>query len=84
MTGNRYLTIGLRNKSNRYSLHLADPFEHTLQLISTNPKIGRTAQESGIRTKMVRDYLLIYKFNEDTITLLSIWDTRQDPKKLEY
>jgi len=32
---------------------------------------------------VLRDYFLIYEVIEDSINILAVWDTRQNPLKLE-
>jgi len=73
----------LRNKSNRYSKKLNQLFKDAIQLLQEHPYIGRPTNDDSIRVKIVKDYLLIYEVTQTTINILSIWDWRQDPSKLE-
>ena len=72
-----------RNKSNRYSQKLNQLFKEAIQLLREHPYIGRSTDDDSIRIKIVKDYLLIYEVTETSINILSIWDGRQDPSKLE-
>ena len=72
-----------RNKSNRYSQKLNQLFKEAIQLLREHPYIGRSTDVDSIRIKIVKDYLLIYEVTETSINILSIWDWRQDPSKLE-
>ncbi len=72
-----------RNKSNRYSQKLNQLFKEAIQLLREHPYIGRSTDDDSIRIKIVRDYLLIYEVTETSINILSVWDGRQDPYKLE-
>lgn len=72
-----------RNKSNRYSQKLNQLFKEATQLLREHPYIGRSTDDDTIRIKIVRDYLLIYEVTETSINILSVWDGRQDPSKLE-
>ncbi len=72
-----------RNKSNRYSQKLNQLFKEAIQLLREHPYIGRSTDDDSIRIKIVRDYLMIYEVTENSINILSIWDGRQDPSKLE-
>jgi len=71
-----------RNKSTVYSEKLFKLFKEATSLISEHPEIGKPTDISGIRIKIVRDYLMIYQEQATQIDILLIWDSRQDPKKL--
>ena len=72
-----------RNKSKLYSRKLNQLFKESINLISIHPKLGRPFGQHDIRLTIVRDYLIVYKELEQCIVILSIWDSRQDPLKLE-
>ncbi|MFC0344207.1 type II toxin-antitoxin system RelE/ParE family toxin [Epilithonimonas hispanica] len=73
-----------RNKSKRYSVKLNKLFGETLKKTAENPMIGRkTDFNENIRVKIVRDYLLFYKFDDKQLKVLSIWDGNRDDNKLE-
>lgn len=44
--------------------------------------IGRPSSFDGVRVKTVGDYLLFYHFENNVITVLVLWDNRQDPDRL--
>ena len=71
-----------RNKSTRYSKNLNQLFKDSVELIREHPHIGKLTDTPYIRIKIVKDYLLIYEVSENAISILSIWDSRQDPDKL--
>ena len=73
-----------RNKSKRYSIKLNKLFVETLKKTAENPMIGRkTDFDKNVRVKIVRDYLLFYKFDDKQLKVLSIWDGNRDYNKLE-
>jgi len=72
-----------RNRSNTYSKKLDKKFREALQIIRDFPQIGKQTDDQKARIKLVKDYLLIYEESKDSIILLTIWDSRQDLKKLE-
>lgn len=73
-----------RNKSKRYSIKLNKLFVETIKKTAENPLIGRkTDFNENIRVKIVRDYLLFYKFDDKQLKVLSIWDGNRDDNKLE-
>ena len=72
-----------RNKSDTYSKKLDDHFREAINIIKDFPQIGKLTDDQKARIKVVKDYLLIYENMDDSIIILTIWDSRQDPKKLE-
>jgi addiction module RelE/StbE family toxin len=72
-----------RNKSPAYSKKLNRLFKDAIRLIADFPNIGKPTGIKNIRVKIVRDYLIIYEEASLQIIILSIWDARQDPAKLE-
>ena len=72
-----------RNKSVTYSKKLDDLFREAISLIKDFPQIGKQTDDQKARIKVVKDYLLIYEETTDSIIVLTIWDSRQDPEKLE-
>jgi toxin YoeB len=72
-----------RNDWKTYSKKLNQPFEEAVRLISHFPKIGKQTDDKNARIKIVRDYLIIYDETDDTIYILAVWDSRQDPSKGE-
>ena len=72
------------NKSNRYSKKLNELFKEAVRLIAEYPEIGKFTDNKNARIKIVRDYLIIYEIDErGYLLILTIWDSRQNPKKLE-
>ena len=73
-----------RNKSKRYSIKLNKLFVEAVKKTAENPMIGRkTDFDEKIRVKIIRDYLLFYKFDDKQLKVLSIWDGNRDDNKLE-
>ncbi|MGW1455049.1 type II toxin-antitoxin system RelE/ParE family toxin [Salegentibacter agarivorans] len=56
---------------------------HAERLITNYPEIGKPTDSKHVQIKVVRDYLLIYEIKNSQIFILTIWDSRQDPEKLE-
>lgn len=72
-----------RNKNKKYSNKLNSLIISAVELISKQPEIGRKIVNSNTRVKIVRNYYIIYDFNDLEVDILIIWDTRQNPNKLE-
>lgn len=71
-----------RNKSKAYSQKLFRYFQETIVQISTTPTIGKPTSALGVRSMVVRDYLIIYEEFRDHILILTLWDSRQRPERL--
>jgi toxin YoeB len=72
-----------RTKSNNYSKQLNKLFEHTADLISKYPSLGKSTELENIRYKIVRDYYFTYRESNSRIEILTIWDSRQDPETFD-
>lgn len=72
-----------RNKSKSYSKKLNLLFIELAELISIHVQIGRKTDMKGVRLKLVSHFALIYEYSEKELRILSIFDTRQNPKKLD-
>lgn len=68
-----------RNKSNAYSKKLNELFVKALLIVKKHPNIGMQTSFKNVRIKVVKDYYLIYEYNESEIAVLAIWDTNQNP-----
>lgn len=73
-----------RNKSNLYSRKLNRLFKDTIKSIIETPSIGRYTNIEHVKRIIARDYFIIYEESESTITILRIWDSRQNPNKNIY
>ncbi len=72
-----------RNKSTAYSKKLRKLFNIAIRQIKLHPGIGSPTQLEGVRVKVVRDYLLVYKEAGSELLLLAIWDSRRNPELLK-
>lgn len=70
-----------RNKSKTYSFKLNLLFIEVVKMVAENPTIGRkTDFNKNVRLKIIRDYLLFYEYDDNHLTVLSVWDGRRDEK----
>jgi addiction module RelE/StbE family toxin len=72
-----------RNRSVTYSRKLNLLFKEAVSIIRKFPQIGKPTDYPNVRIKVVKDYLIIYEVTATTIYILTIWDSRQDPDKME-
>ncbi len=76
---NLYKYWNIRNKSTLFTKKLELLFKDKLNQIAQYPE-GSIEISNKVRMVLVRDYYLIFEFNEATIKVLDIWDTRQNPE----
>ena len=69
-----------RNKSTSYSRNLSLLFQEAIKQIEFFPKSSIELGHSNIRIKVVSHYEIIYQISDTQITILDIWDTRQNPQ----
>lgn len=67
-----------RNKSRVYSNKLNILFNESIKQVSMLHEIGKPTELKNIRLKIVSHYELIYEVIDNKITILDIWDTRQN------
>ena len=72
-----------RNKSISFSLKLGELFREAVDLISYSPESGKPTQHPLVRIKIVRDYLIYYHVGDTYIQIITIWDSRRNPKKFK-
>lgn len=72
-----------RNESDSYSKKLDNHFREAIDIVKDFPQIGKLTDDQKARIKVVKDYLLIYEDTVDSIIILTIWNSRQDPEKLQ-
>ena len=72
-----------RNKSTLYSRKLNQLFNEALKSVSIHPNIGKSTEDFDTQIKIVRDFLIVYKVYESYISVISVWDGRQNPLKFE-
>jgi toxin YoeB len=71
------------NKSTTFSRKLNSLFIEATQLIKVHPKIGQPTDIENVRVKIIRNYLMFYELSNDKIYILTIWDSRRNPKSFE-
>ncbi len=72
-----------RNKSKNYSRKLNKLFNKYALLILEFPEVGIELKDSSCRKRLIKDFYFIYKISVNQIEIITIWDTRQNPEKLE-
>ena len=51
-----------------------------MKKVAENPTIGRTSDFPDVRVKIVRNYLILYEFDDKVLKVLSVWDGNRDDK----
>jgi plasmid stabilization system protein ParE len=73
-----------KNKSDTYSKKLDSLFNEVAKLVSKYPQIGTATDLPGLRVKVIKSYKLFYFDDSETIRIIRIWDSRQNPQNLEF
>lgn len=72
-----------RNKSKNYSIKLNKLFVETMKQVAESPTIGRKTEFENVRVKIVRDYLLFYRYDPKQVKVLTVWDGSREEKTLQ-
>jgi plasmid stabilization system protein ParE len=73
-----------------WSIGIADNFEATflkkIELLKENPKLGKISSKSHLirSINITKHNKLYYQISKETIYLITIFDTRQDPAKNKF
>ena len=76
--------FNFRSKSKIYSFKLYTLIQNELKKLLQQTNIGKKTDLINIRGLLIENYFIFYEINETHIIILSVWDTRQDPKRLKY
>ena len=76
--------FNFRNKNKLYSLKLNRLIQTELKILLQQPTIGKKTDSINVRGLLIENYYIFYEINETHIIILSVWDTRQNPKRLKY
>tara|TARA_R110002051_G_scaffold174602_2_gene244821 strand:- start:10773 stop:11072 length:300 start_codon:yes stop_codon:yes gene_type:complete len=72
-----------KNKSISYPKKLESLFNEVMTLTAIFPEAGMQTELDGIRIRVVKHFQLVYRITDATIEVLTVWDSRQNPKKLK-
>ena len=72
-----------RNGNKNYSIKLFTKIEELLELCRTFSFIGKRTDIENVRTLIVEDFLIFYEISERELTVLTIWNSKQDPSNLQ-
>jgi hypothetical protein len=74
-----------RNHSELYSRKLITLINKRINLLKTNPFLGKNTDYPNTRVLSLGHYSIIYRETEQGIIITGFWDNRQNPSKLlEY
>ncbi|NJW52364.1 type II toxin-antitoxin system RelE/ParE family toxin [Salinimicrobium oceani] len=71
-----------RNGNTNYSRKLNNAIRERLEILRTNPEIGKATNFLDSRIFVLRHYSIIYKSDLPKIFIIGFWDNRKDPKDL--
>ena len=74
-----------RNGNTTYSRKLNNKLKSRINLLKTNPELGKKTDFKNTRIISLIHYSILYQRIENQIIITGIWDNRQNPEKLiEY
>ena len=54
-----------------------------MKQVAESPTIGRKTEFENVRVRIVRDYLLFYRYDQKQVKVLTVWDGNREEKTLE-
>jgi toxin YoeB len=57
-------------------------FNDSARLVSMFPQMGRKTDHLDVRIKVVKNYQLFYRADQENIWIIRVWDSRQNPDSL--
>ena len=79
-----FLYWNQRNKSTTYSRKLNALFQESLKQIVNFPESSIESNDINVRLKIANHFEVIYHISSTQITILDIWDTRQNPENFPF
>lgn len=66
-------------------VNFIDAFHQVLDLLQTQPFIYQVRYGADVRAAVVKNYpyLVYYRVNDPVINILAVFNTRQDPQRLD-
>ena len=71
-----------RNGTKTYSIKLNATIRSSIRLLEKHPEIDVKTDVSIMRKLIHGDFGIFYEIKSQTIEIITIWDSRQDPEKL--
>jgi len=71
-----------RNGNANYSKKLYTRIEELLELCRTYSFIGKRTDFDNVRVLIVEDFLIFYEVGDTNLTVLTIWNSKQNPNDL--
>jgi plasmid stabilization system protein ParE len=65
-----------------YSRKLDKELRHSIKNLEKFPKLGRRLENTEIHFIVRENYQIFYKYKDEEIRILHIWDSRRDPEDL--
>ena len=73
-----------RNRSAIYSKKLNKAIILVVESISQYPSLGVLVNIKSVRFRVLKGYQIFYQEKSDCIKIIAIWDSRRNPKKLNF
>lgn len=69
-----------QNKSSTYSKKLNAKIRENLNLLKSNPEMGKQTDIASVRNLITNHYEIIYELIENVVLIVMIWDSRRNPE----
>ncbi|MBC8004196.1 MAG: type II toxin-antitoxin system RelE/ParE family toxin [Verrucomicrobia bacterium] len=76
------ISIISETELSHHSIKLNKSLRSVIKLLEKNPHLGVYVDVKNLRNLIQGDLNVFYMVREETIEIITIWDTRQDPEKL--
>lgn len=73
----------LKTGNKKYSKKLNDLFTGNIEIISQFPLIGKKTEINNLRAQIIGDYILFYRVKVNTVYIVSLFGSKQNPDKLK-
>ena len=71
-----------RNGTKTYSTKLSASLRKSIRLLEKHSEIGVRTDVNNVRNLIKGNYNIFYEIKSDDVEIITIWDGRQDPDKL--
>jgi len=73
-----------RNGTKTYSKKLNSTLRKSIKLLKKYPYIGVKSDIQFVRNLITGDYCVFYEVKSDSIVIITIWDSRNNPDNLNF
>ncbi len=72
----------MRNGNSNYSARIYSRIKRALIILKQFPGIGANTDILNVKNLILGEFCLFYKIENNSIEILSVWDSKQNPENL--